>query len=142
LRGSLHENFEANTGDGPGSERGFAIVFALVFVLFGLWPAIGGGPPRAWSLLVAAVLLIAGFLAPGLLAPFNRLWFRFGLLLGRIVSPVVLAVLFFATVLPTGLMMRLFGKDILRLRLDREAESYWIPRDPPGPEPESLRRQF
>lgn len=142
MRGSLHENFEANTADGPGSERSFAVVFAVVFAVIGLWPLTDGAAPRAWSLLVAAALLLAGYLAPALLAPFNRLWFRFGILLGRVVSPVVLALLFFATVLPTGLLMRLFRKDILRLRFDRQAKSYWIPRDPPGPPPESLRQQF
>jgi predicted membrane metal-binding protein len=142
MRGGLHENLESRTADGPGSERGFAIVFAVVFVLVGLWPLLSGGPVRAWALLVAAAFLLAGFAAPGILAPLNRLWFRFGMALGRIVSPVVMGILFFGTVMPTGLLMRLFRKDLLRLRFDPAAESYWIPRDPPGPSAESLKQQF
>jgi predicted membrane metal-binding protein len=142
MRGGLHENLESRTTDGPGSERGFAIVFAVVFVLVGLWPLLSGGLVRAWALLIAAAFLLAGFAAPGILAPLNRLWFRFGMALGRIVSPVVMGILFFGTVMPTGLLMRLFRKDLLRLRFDPAAESYWIPRDPPGPSAESLKQQF
>jgi predicted membrane metal-binding protein len=92
MRGGLHENLESRTTDGPGSERGFAIVFAVVFVLVGLWPLLSGGLVRAWALLIAAAFLLAGFAAPGILAPLNRLWFRFGMALGRIVSPVVMGV--------------------------------------------------
>jgi hypothetical protein len=113
-----------------------------VFALVGLWPLLSGGPVRAWALLIAAAFLLAGFAAPGILAPLNRLWFRFGMALGRIVSPVVMGVIFFGTVMPTGLLMRLFRKDLLRLRFDPAAESYWIPRDPPGPSAESLKQQF
>jgi predicted membrane metal-binding protein len=142
MRGGLHENLESRTTDGPGSERGFAVVFAVVFVLVGLWPLLSGGPVRAWALLIAAAFLLAGFAAPGILAPLNRLWFRFGMALGRIVSPIVMGILFFGTVMPTGLLMRLFRKDLLRLRFDPAAESYWIPRDPPGPSAESLKQQF
>jgi predicted membrane metal-binding protein len=142
MRGGLHENLESRTTDAPGSERGFAIVFAVVFVLVGLWPLLSGGPVRAWALLIAAAFLLAGFAAPRILAPLNRLWFRFGMALGRIVSPIVMGILFFGTVMPTGLLMRLFRKDLLRLRFDPAAESYWIPRDPPGPSAESLKQQF
>jgi len=142
MRGRLHENLEARTTDGPGSERGFAVVFTVVFVLVGLWPLLSGGPVRAWALLIAAAFLLAGFAAPGILAPLNRLWFRFGMALGRIVSPIVMGIIFFGTVMPTGLLMRLFRKDLLRLRFDPAAESYWIPRDPPGPSAESLKQQF
>ena len=142
MRGGLHENLESRTTDGPGSERGFAVVFAVVFALVGLWPLLSGGPVRAWALLIAAAFLLAGFAAPGILAPLNRLWFRFGMALGRIVSPVVMGIIFFGTVMPTGLLMRLFRKDLLRLRFDPVAESYWIPRDPPGPSAESLKQQF
>ena len=77
-----------------------------------------------------------------MLAPFNALWFRFGLLLHRVVSPVILALLFFTTVAPVGLLMRAFGKDPLRLKKDRAADSYWILREPPGPSPESMKQQF
>lgn len=142
MRGGLHENLESRTTDGPGSERGFAVVFTVVFVLVGFWPLLSGGPVRTWALLIAAAFLLAGFAVPGILAPLNRLWFRFGMALSRIVSPVVMGIIFFGTVMPTGLLMRLFRKDVLRLRFDPAAQSYWIPRDPPGPSAESLKQQF
>jgi hypothetical protein len=142
MRGRLHETLEARSEVAQGSERGFGVVFAVVFAIIGLWPLLSGAGFRTWSLVIAAGFLAAAFVAPRLLAPLNRLWFRFGMLLGHIVSPVVMAIIFYLTVLPTGLAMRLLGKDLLRLRFDPEAESYWIHRDPPGPAPDSLKQQF
>jgi hypothetical protein len=142
MRGRLHETLEARSEVAQGSERGFGVVFAVVFAIIGFWPLLSGAGFRTWSLVIAAGFLAAAFVAPRLLAPLNRLWFRFGMLLGHIVSPVVMAIIFYLTVLPTGLAMRLLGKDLLRLRFDPEAESYWIHRDPPGPAPDSLKQQF
>ena len=79
---------------------------------------------------------------PSLLAPLNRLWMRFGLLLHKIVNPVVMGIIFVLTVVPIGLVMRMIGKDILHLRFDKQCDSYWIRRDPPGPSPESMDNQF
>ena len=79
---------------------------------------------------------------PKILSPLNRLWFRFGLLLHHIVNPVVMALLFFTTVTPMALIMRLLGKDPLRRKFDPEADSYWIPRQPAGPAPETMKNQF
>lgn len=90
----------------------------------------------------AGAFLFAGLFLPRILSPLNLAWLRFGLLLHRITSPLILAMLFYLTVLPTGLVMRALGKDPLRLRFDRSARSYWIERSPPGPEPQSLRNQF
>ena len=142
MRGSLHETLEARSEVAQGSERGFGVVFAVVLLIIGLWPLLAGAGVRIWSLVIAAGFLAAAFAAPHLLAPLNRLWFRFGMLLGRIVSPVVMAIIFYLTVLPTGLVMRMLGKDLLRLRFDPGVESYWIHRDPPGPAPDSLKQQF
>jgi predicted membrane metal-binding protein len=125
-----------------GSEKGFGIVFAVVFLIVALWPLPFGGEVRLWALAVAALLLVIAFAVPRLLSPFNRVWFRFGLLLHKIVNPVIMGLIFFGAVLPTGFLMRLFGKDPLRLGFDREAASYWIDRDPPGPDPSSMRNQF
>lgn len=125
-----------------GSERSFGIVFACVFALIGLVPLLLGHDLRIWALVVAAIFLAVAFLAPRLLAPLNWLWFKFGLLLHHIVNPVIMALIFFGAVLPTAVMVRLFGKDLLRLKRDASAKSYWIERDPPGPEPESMTRQF
>ncbi len=88
------------------------------------------------------MFLIVGLVRPSLLAPLNRLWFRLGLLLHKIVNPVVMGLLFYGAILPTGIVMRLMGKDLLKLGLDRHSDSYWIVRQPPGPAPEAMRDQF
>ena len=113
-----------------------------MFVVIGLFPLLGGGPPRGWAFGVAGAFLAVALVRPAWLAPFNRAWFKFGLLLQRVVNPLVMAVIYFAVVTPTGLVMRALGKDPLRLRYDPDAESYWIHRDPPGPERESMKNQF
>lgn len=125
-----------------GSERSFGIVFAVVFAVVGLWPMLDGLPPRPWFLVVAAAFLGIGLLRPGLLRPLNKLWFRFGMLLHHVVTPVVMGLLFFGTVTPVGLLMRASGKDPMRMRRDSGARSYWIHRDPPGPAPGSMKNQF
>ncbi len=117
-------------------------MFACVFTLIGIVPWLLGHGLRSWALIVAVIFLAAAYLAPRLLTPLNRLWFRFGLLLHHIVNPVIMALIFYGAVLPTGLAVRAFGKDLLRLRRDPQAESYWIEREPPGPAPESMTRQF
>jgi hypothetical protein len=98
-----------------------------------LWPWLGA---------IAALLLMAGLLWPAALRPLNWLWFKFGMLLHAVVNPVVMGLIFFVAVWPTGLAMRMFGKDPLRLKLGPERDSYWIVRQPPGPAPESMKDQF
>ena len=145
VRNMQIQTHERLTRDDPiagSSNRAFGVVFTVVFAAVGLFPLIKGAPPRYWSLGVAALLLIVALVKADVLAPLNKVWFKFGLLLHRIVSPMVLALLFYAVVVPTGLIMRALGKDLLHLRYDRDAESYWIHRDPPGPNPESLKNQF
>jgi hypothetical protein len=97
---------------------------------------------RQWSLIAAGVFAGLALLIPAVLAPANRVWMKFGELLHHIVSPVALGVVFYVAVLPTGLILRLLGKDPLRLRFDPSATSYWIKRDPSGPAAESLNNQF
>ncbi len=126
----------------PGSNRAFGFVFCALAAGVGLWPAIWSSPPRTWALATAAVFAVVAAVAPRRLAPLNRVWFRVGMILHRFASPVALGLVYFLAVTPTGLLLRLFGKDILSLRLDPEADSYWIVRDPPGPGPESLKNQF
>lgn len=125
-----------------GSDRSFGIVFAVVFAIVALLPLWGGGPVRWWAAAVSAAILAVAFLAPAWLHPFNRLWFRFGMLLSRIVSPVVMAILFFSTVVPIGLIMRLLGKDPLKKTFDPTARTYWIPVDPERRAASSMRDQF
>jgi len=124
------------------SDRAFGIVFTIFFAIVGLLPLLGSHPVRIWALVVSSIFLLLALLAPNSLAPLNKLWTKLGALLHRVVSPIALGVLFFLVVTPTGLLMRLFGKDPLRLRLDRSAKSYWIERAPPGPDAESLKNQF
>ncbi|MSO85868.1 MAG: hypothetical protein EXR04_08000 [Rhodospirillales bacterium] len=138
----FHENLDRAGDVKAGSERAFGLVFAAVFALIGLWPLLSAESVRLWALIVAALFIAAAYFAPGALKPLNRLWFLFGMLLHKIVNPLVMALLFFVTVTPIAILMRLAGKDPLRLKFDRAAKSYWIERVPPGPEPDSMRRQF
>lgn len=137
-----HESFRQRDEIKGSSDRAFGIVFTVVFAVVGLFPLIGGAPPRWWSLIVAFGFLAAALVYPKCLGPLNRLWMRFGLLLHRIVNPVVMGFLFFLVVTPIALIMRLIGKRPLHLELDPGARSYWIDRDPPGPSPETMKQQF
>jgi Saxitoxin biosynthesis operon protein SxtJ len=124
------------------TERSFAHVFAVFFVLIGLLPLWRGGDIRWWSLAIAAVFLALGYLLPAALRPLNKLWFKFGLLLHKIVNPLVLGAMFFLAVTPMALLMRLFGKRFLNMTFDKNSPTYWIERKPPGPSAQSARRQF
>jgi hypothetical protein len=129
--------------EGPkGSDRSFGLLFATVFALICVVPLLSGRQPRWWALTPAALFLAVGLLHPIWLKPLNQLWFQFGKLLHRIVTPIVLGVMFFATFTPIAVVARALGRDPLRLRFDRAATSYWILRDPPGPAPESFKNQF
>jgi len=125
-----------------GSDRAFGVVFVVVFSVIGFFPLLGDGSPRAWALATAGVLLATAIARPRWLSPLNRAWFRFGLVLHRIASPVIIAAIYFAVVTPTGLLLRLVRKDVLKLKRDPQVDSYWIARDPPGPSPESLPRPW
>jgi hypothetical protein len=141
-KGALHENFDGSEKIEIGSERGFSIVFAGIFLLIGSWPLLSGGLLRTWAFGVAAVLIFAGFLYPGLLRPFNLIWFKFGLQLHRIANPLVMAFLFTTTIIPIGLIMKAFKKDLLKLNFDPEVDSYWVIREPSGRPPEEFKNQF
>lgn len=124
------------------SGRSFGLVFAAVFLIVAIYPLINGQSVRLWAIVIAGSFLTLALLFPKSLEPANRLWMKFGELLHKIVSPVALGIVFFLAVLPTGLLLKLFGKDPLRLRFDTSVDSYWIKRDPPGPNAESLNNQF
>ncbi len=138
----LHEDFSREEHVEGGSDRGFGFVFAGVFAIvtaISLWRS---GTYWQWARPLAAAFLLVALVYPRLLGPLNRLWLKFGLLLYKVMNPLVLGLLFFVTIMPIGLVMRAFGKDFLRLKLDRNAKSYWIERTPPGPPPQSMRNQF
>ena len=139
---ATHEDLRREHTVKTSSDRAFGFVFAAVFTIIGLWPLFGGNSVRLWALAVAAFFLAAGAVFPRMLAPLNRAWTKLGLVLHHIVNPIIMGFLFYLVVTPVGLLMRLFGKDPLRLRLEPEAKSYWIERRPPGPAPETMKNQF
>ncbi len=137
-----HESFSHNETLLPGSERSFGIVMAIVLALIALVNYWHDGRIWLWMAGIAAVFLTAAFVLPAALKPLNWIWFRFGLLLHAVVNPIVLGFMFYLTILPTGLVMRALGKDLLRLKREPDSDSYWIVRQPPGPAPETMKDQF
>lgn len=140
--GTLADLTPHASGPEGGSDRAFGLVFAAVFAIIGCWPLLKSGPVRLWSLALAVVFLALAVAVPRVLAPLNKVWLRFGLLLGRIVSPIVLFLVYVVAVVPTALLMRLSGKDPLRRSFDPAASTYWIPRVPVGKPDRTMTRQF
>jgi hypothetical protein len=124
------------------SERSFGLVFAGFCALLGALSFYRGGTRWYYWLPLAALMAVLAYAAPSVLAPLNRLWAKFGLMLHSIVSPLILGVLFYVGVTPIGFLMRLAGKDPMRRRFEPAAKSYWIIREPPGPAPETFKHQF
>jgi len=120
------------------SNKSFGIVFFIVFILIALYPLLNGQEIRLWALIISAVFLILGLLKSKLLTPLNKLWFRFGIFLGKIISPIIMGFIFFLVVTPIGLIMRLLGKDVLNLKYNKE-RSYWIEKN--GPK-SKMKNQF
>ena len=120
------------------SNRSFGTVFFIVFLLIALYPLLKGNDLRIWSLVISFIFLALGLVNSKILTPLNRLWFKFGLLLGRFISPLVMGIIFFIVVTPTGIIMRLFKKDLLNLKYNKK-ESYWINKS--GPK-SKMKNQF
>ena len=110
------------------SNRSFGVVFFIVFLLIGLYPLTYNGEIRIWSLFFSFIFIILGLLNSRILTPLNKVWFKFGLFLGKIISPLIMAIIFFLVVTPIGLIMRLVGKDVLNLKFNTK-KSYWIEKD-------------
>ena len=108
-----------------GSNRSFGVVFFVVFLLIGLWPILKGNELRIWSIVISLIFLILGILNSKILTPFNKAWFRFGIFLGNFISPIIMGIVFFLVVTPTGLIMKLFRKDLINLRKNNSS-TYWI----------------
>ena len=107
------------------SNKSFGLVFFVIFIIIALWPLLNDGNIRIWSIIVSIIFLILGLLNSKILTPFNKLWMRLGALLGIIVSPIVMGVVYFGIITPIGLIMKLFGKDVLNLKLDKNKKTYW-----------------
>ena len=120
------------------SNRNFGIVFFVVFLLIALYPLTYGGEIRIWSLIISILFLILGLLNSKILAPLNKIWFKFGILLGKIVSPLIMGIIFFLVVTPIGFIMRLLGKDLLNLKYNKN-KSYWIEKKDPK---SKMKNQF
>ena len=108
-----------------GSNRSFGIVFSIVFLIIALYPLLNNDSVKIWSIILSLVFFILGMLNSDILAPLNRIWFKFGMILGGIISPIVMGLVFFLVVTPTSLILRLFKKDILNLKKNENA-TYWI----------------
>ena len=121
-----------------GSNRSFGIVFFVVFLIISIWPLLDEKELRYWSLIVSFIFLILGILKSNILTPLNKVWFKFGILLGNIISPIIMAFVFFLVVTPISLIMKIFGKDILNLKKNKNS-SYWIKKDMQSG---TMRKQF
>ena len=121
-----------------GSNRSFGIVFFVVFLLIAIYPLINGDELRLWFLSISIIFLFLGLINSKILNPFNKLWFKFGIFLGKIVSPLVMGIIFFLVVTPIGLLMRLLNKDLLNLRFNNN-DSYWIEKTEPK---SKMKNQF
>jgi hypothetical protein len=120
------------------SNRSFGFVFFAVFLLIGFYPLINQGDIRVWSVITSLIFLILGFFNSKLLTPLNKLWFKFGFFLGKIISPLVMLIIFFFVVTPIGLLMRVLKKDILNLKFNNK-NSYWIKKTEPK---SKMKNQF
>ena len=127
-----------NTEIKISSNKSFGVVFFIVFLLIAIYPLINNGELRIWSLIIAIIFLILGLINSKILSPFNKLWFKFGLLLGKIVSPLIMGIIFFLVVTPTAFIMKIIGKDLLNLKFNKK-KSYWIEKT--GPK-SKMKNQF
>ena len=138
----MHENLDRVEEIEVSSDRSFGMVFTLVFLTVGIW-MVSGGRFEGWFFLAGATFFFVATLAyPSILGPLNRAWMKFGFLLSQLVNPLILGVVFFLIITPIAVVRRLLGKDSLHLKSKPGLESYWVDRNPPGPRPGSMTRQF
>ena len=110
------------------SNRNFGIVFSIVFLIISLWPLLNQNDIRIWSLIISGIFLVLGIINSKLLSLLNKIWFKFGIFLGNFIAPIVMGIVYFMVVTPTGLIMKLFGKDSLNLK-NNNKDTYWIKKD-------------
>jgi hypothetical protein len=138
----IHEKFTRDEHLPGGSDRSFGFVFAGFFAVVAGWSWWHGG---AWWPYASGLAVVFGALAlaaPAILGPLNWVWKHVGLMMGKVMNPIILGIMFYGVMTPIGLLMRWRGKDLLRMKRDGDAASYWIERDPPGPAPETMRNQY
>lgn len=138
----LHEDLSRQSPEEKSSERGLGITFAVVLSIIGFTRLYLGHAWWATWLTASAVFLFLAYFWVAPLRPLNNLWHRIGLLLFRVANPIVMGIVFFTTIFPIGVLMRLFGKDLLNLKLDRKAQTYWQKRTPSKAVPQDMKNQF
>lgn len=136
------ENAQPTTPPKPLGNRPFGLIFAGIFLIIAAWPLMFGGSFREWAGIVSGVFTAAALIVPAVLTPLNRAWARFGLVMHKITNPLLMGVVFYVTVVPTGLILKLLGKDPLRRKLDKTARTYWIKRDTHAITKNSFDNQF
>ena len=139
---NFHEDYARYHTPQGSSDRSFGILSSIVLLFVGLKPLWAHQPLRVWCVGSSGICLVTALVWPSVFQKANRLWIQLGMLLSRLVNPLIMGLLFILVVVPTGLLLRLLGKDLLRLRFDSSLQSYWIERNPPGPDPESMSNQF
>ena len=120
------------------SNRSFGIVFSIFFSLVGIYLLLNNSPVYYWSFLISLIFLILGLLNSKILGPLNQIWFKFGILLGKVVSPIVMGIIFFLVITPIAILLKIFGKDVLKLKLNNN-ETYWIEKNDPKSD---MKKQF
>ncbi|GMT42953.1 MAG: hypothetical protein IEMM0002_1364 [bacterium] len=136
---SFHEHLIKDHAVKAGSNRSFGLVFAVVFAVIGLLPFLRGGIVHWWAVVAAVFFMVAAAICPDVLAPLNRLWFKFGLLLNKVMEPVIMTILFFVVITPFALAVRMIKGELLPRSFDRDASTYWIDRETGQTD---LKRQF
>ena len=139
---AIHEDFARDADLKGPSDRSFGITFCVVFALFAGLSLWFGGTWWPYLAGISAVFGLLGLVLPSVLAPLNKLWFLFGLLLHKVMTPLIMGILFYGLITPVGLLMRLFGKDPMRLKSQPEVNSYWIDREPVAADGDHMKNQF
>ena len=139
---NFHERIREEEEVKLPSERSLGITFGVVFALIGLFPLVHGGHIRWWAVAISVAFVAVGLIYPIILRPLNKLWMKFGLLLHKIVNPIMLGLMFGLIVVPIALLVRMIKGRLLTPKADPQAKSYWIMRNPPGPEPDRCANQF
>lgn len=141
-RASFHEDLYRDEEAASASDRSFGFVFTVVFAIIGFLPLLYGNDVRKWALALSLLFLLVAIFVPSALRPLNRVWMKFAEVLHRIVNPLVMGAMFFIVISPVALVMRLFGRDVLRRKFDPSAQTYWVSRDNAGTDPAGMRNQF
>lgn len=139
---AIHEQYNRSSAVKVSSDRTIGLVIGAALLVLGFGPLIRRHPMRVWAIVAGAAICLCALVLPGVLTPFTRIWTRFGLMMGKVTTPLILGVMFYGVLSAVGGLLRLFGVDLLRLKSEEPGDSFWIPRVPAGPPPESMKRMF